>query len=106
MASGFTIAIIAGIIILIWILFEVKRARHKIFAMFLIALILFSYFSFTFVIKKNDVDIKSSSGMAEAGRLYFSWLGSLFGNLRTITANAIKMDWKGEDVGKNTTRVR
>ncbi len=105
MASGFAIAVIIGIIILIWLLFEVKRARHKMFAIFLIALILFSYFSFTYVIRDKDVNLKSFSGMAEAGKLYFSWLGSLFGNFKEITANAIKMDWKGKDVDKkNSTR--
>ena len=34
--------------------------------------------------KKDDVD---------AGKIYFSWLGSVFFNLKTITTHAVKMDW-------------
>jgi hypothetical protein len=33
--------------------------------------------------------------VTEAGRIYLSWLGTIFTNAKSITTNAIKMDWKG-----------
>ena len=97
MALGVTIFIIIVLIAVIWITLEFKRARHKMFAVFLIVLILFTYFSFTIAIKGKNVDLTSASGMTKATGLYFSWLGHLFGNLKTVTANAIKMDWSNSN---------
>ncbi|MEK6945240.1 MAG: hypothetical protein AABW63_00410 [Nanoarchaeota archaeon] len=97
MALGATIFIIIVLIAAIWITLEFKRARHKIFAIFLIALILFTYFSFTTAIKGQNVDLGSTSGMVKAVGLYFGWLGHLFGNLKTITANAVRMDWNNNN---------
>lgn len=97
MAIGVTLLIIGILIAGIWILLEFKRFRHKFFAIFLIALILFSYISFTLVLKGKNVNLKTSSGILQAGKLYFSWLGSIFGNFKTITTNAVKMDWIGQN---------
>jgi hypothetical protein len=94
-SAGIAIFIIAGLIITIWILVEVKRMRHKIFALFLIALILFLYLSANIVFQSHEIDFKTVSGLTSAGKLYMSWLGSAFGNVKSITTNAIKMDWKG-----------
>ena len=95
MGVGITIFIIAALIIAIWIIIEVKRMRHKVFAVFLIVLILFLYISSTFVFKGQDIDFKTVSGMTTASKLYFTFLGSIFENIKSITTSAIKMDWKG-----------
>ncbi len=94
MVIGMTLFIVSILIIAIWVIIEIKRFKHKIFAIFLIGLILFAYLSFTFVIKGQDMDFKTVPGVMKATRLYFSWLGSAFENLKTITTNAIDMDWK------------
>ena len=87
--------IVAIAIIAIYVLVELKRFRHKIFAIFLIALILFVYLSATYVFKGRNVDLKTVPGFIEATKIYFNWLLSAFGNLKTITTNAIHMDWGG-----------
>ncbi len=97
MAIGITILVIAILIAIIWIYVELKRARHKIFAILLIFLILFSYLGFMASIKGKDIDFKSADGLKTAGKFYLSWLGNVFGNLKTITTNAIRMDWKAEN---------
>ena len=99
MAVGVTLLVISVLIIAIWIIIEMKRMRHKVFAIFLIGLLLFSYLSFTLVLKGKDIDLTSMEGMKEAGTLYFSWLGTIFINFKSITAKAIKMDWKGNETG-------
>ncbi len=94
MVVGVTLFIIAVLIVAIWVIVEIKRLRHKIFAVFLIAMILFTYISFSVVLKGQDVDLKTVPGMISASKLYFSWLGSVFGNLKSVTTYAIKMDWE------------
>ncbi len=95
MAIGATFVIVAVLIFAIWIFVEFKRFRHKIWAVLLIVLILFTYFSFMSVIKEKNIDIKTVDGLKEAGGLYLSWLGHAFGNIKMITTNAINMDWEG-----------
>ena len=100
MVIGITFFIVAALIVAVWILIEVKRFKHKIFAVFLIFLILFTYLSFSYTLSGQDIDLKTISGITEAGKLYMVWLGSMFSNVKVITANVIDMDWKG-----NTTRT-
>jgi len=97
MIIGTTLLIVGILIIGIWIFIEFKRFKHKLLAIFLIILIIFTYVSFLVTLKGKDIDFKSIDGIREGGTLYFSWLGSVFGNLKTITTNAIRMDWKPED---------
>ena len=94
MAIGTTLIVIGVLVAAIWLIIEIKRFKHKIFAVLLIALILFTYISFVSVIKGKDLDLKSIEGIKSAGTLYMSWLGGIFSNFKTITNNAINMDWK------------
>jgi len=99
MALGITILIIAVLIIAIWVVIEMKRMRHKVFAIFLIGLILFSYLSFSFVFKNHEINLTTVDGIRTATGLYLSWLGTVFSNLRTITSKTIDMNWKGNETG-------
>ena len=94
---GLTLIIILLVVAGIWLLFELRRFKHKLVAILLIALILFTYFSFVSVLKNQNIDYKTVPGVLKASQLYFSWLGSVFGNFKTITTSAIKMDWKGNN---------
>lgn len=107
MAIGTTFFILAAIIIIIWVFIAIKRFKHKIFAIFLIGLILFTYISFTVSLKGKDVDLKTIPGIIKAGKFYWSWLGTLFTNTKTITAYAAKQDWKtyNESVINKTTKL-
>ena len=99
MMIGTALFVIAVLIIGIWVVVEIKRMRHKIFAIFLIAVILFLYFSITTVFKEKQVDLTSVSGISDAVKVYFSWLGGAFSNLKSLTANVINMNWKGNSTG-------
>ena len=94
MVVGVTFFVISILIISIWVIIEIKRLKHKLFAIFLIALILSVYFSFTFVIQGQDVDFKTVPGIIKATKIYFSWLCFVFENLKTITTDAIHMNWE------------
>ena len=99
MAIGISILIVAILIIAIWVIIETKRMKHKVFAIFLIGLILFSYFSFSFVLKEKEIDFMSIDGIQTVGSLYFSWISTVFVNFKTLTTRAIKMDWQGNETG-------
>jgi len=97
MPIGITLLIISVLIVAIWVIVELRRFKHKLFAIFLIGLILFGYFSFTFSLKGQNIDFKTVPGILEASKLYFSWIGSAFGNIKSIATNAIKMDWRSNE---------
>lgn len=97
---GVTILIIAALSIAIWVIIEFKRLKHKMFAILLIGMILFSYISFSLVFKEEKIDFKTVPGLIDASKIYFTWLGSLFGNMKSITTYAVNMDWN-----KNETNL-
>jgi disulfide bond formation protein DsbB len=90
---GIVLFVIGVIILFVWLTNTISNVKYKIFAIFLIALILFTYISFSITIRDQNIDLKTFSGLTTATKLYFSWLASVFGNLKDITTNAIKMDW-------------
>lgn len=94
MVIGIALLIVGILVIGIWMFVEFKRFRHKLWAILLIVLIILTYVSFLVTLKGKNIDFGSVDGIRTAGKLYFSWLGSVFSNIKTITTNAIKMDWK------------
>ena len=95
MELGVTV-IIAIVFVFIFLLSGTfKRAKHKFIALFMISLTLFLFFSFVYVARTNHVSLSTTSGLFDATKIYFSWLGSAFGNLKSITGYATKLDWEG-----------
>jgi CHASE2 domain-containing sensor protein len=79
-------------------LIHFKHAKHKIFILLMILLIAFLYFSFTTVVQSHSIDLKTASGVFSASKIYFSWLGNAFNNVKTVSGNVIKMDWIPKNV--------
>jgi len=44
-------------------------------------------------LKNKDIDLGSVSGVKEAFGIYFSWIGTVSTNFKTITSKAVEMDW-------------
>ncbi|MBI2628983.1 hypothetical protein HYW74_02785 [Candidatus Pacearchaeota archaeon] len=106
MAINWLIVIVA--IIAIFTLVKVKYFRHKAGWIIIIVVALLLYFGYAFAVSGKDIDYKSIDGMQTAVKLYVGWLGHAFDNAKTITANVVKMDWKGnqtiEDVNKEAQK--
>jgi uncharacterized membrane protein (DUF373 family) len=85
--------IIIGLILLAFAFLRVKHLKHKVTAVLLILLILFLYTSFSSVISEKGINLKSSAGIESALRIYFNWLGHAFSNFKSLTGNAVKMEW-------------
>lgn len=93
MQLSITLITVIVLVVAVWILMETRKFKHKIVEVFLIVFILFTYFSFTFVVGSKGLDLSTFNGIKEAGGIYLSWLGGVFSNLKTLTANAIHMNW-------------
>lgn len=92
--SGATLLIISLVIITVWILLEIKRLKHKVLLIVLVFLMISLYFGAIVVFQDRNIDFTSYPGMIDATKIYFSWLGSVFGNIKVITAGATQLDWK------------
>lgn len=92
------IIVLVMIIALVWIFIGTNKTTHKILAIFLIILILFTYITFFTTIQNKEIDLKTPSGIIYAGKIYFSWLGTIFQNTKSITAYASQQDWNPKEV--------
>ena len=85
--------LIGIIIIVLLVAFKFKEIRHK-FGLVVIAIVfIFLLLSFVQIYKSNKSDLSTFDGVTKVGKLYFSWLGNLFGNLGKVTTYAIHQDW-------------
>ena len=91
------IFLIIALVVAVYLLFEVKRMKHKFFAFFLIALILFGFFSFNLVFKGEEIPLDNITDLGNAAKLYFNWIAYAFNNVKVLTANVIETDWKGNE---------
>ena len=99
---GTSLIVILAIAAVIWVLAEFQKIKHKVWAIVLIGLLVFAYLSFTIVLRDQGIDYKSPSGILQAGKVYFSWLGSLLGNFKSMTSHAVSLDWQPpEENGAN-----
>lgn len=44
-------------------------------------------------LRNRDIDLGSVSGVKEAFGIYFSWIGTVSKNFKSITSKAVEMDW-------------
>ena len=89
-----TIFIVLILIITIYLFVEFQRFKHRLFAIVLIGLVLFAYFSMVIAFRNYDFDYKSIPGLVDGSKVYWNWVLSIGGNLVKITTNAVHMDWK------------
>lgn len=75
------------------LLFQLNHMKHKVIAMVIIVLVLFFYVSFTSVVSTNNIEMDSAGDFFSAIRVYFSWLGHSFSNMKTLSGNAVRMNW-------------
>jgi len=75
-----------------------KHLKHKLTAIIIVLLLFFLYLSFTTIVKNNSITLSNVSGIFSAVKIYFSWLVHVFGNLKDITGNVVKMDWFPQNI--------
>ena len=101
---GWLIAIIALVLLF---LFLRKYIEHKVIVVVLVLLfvfILISFLTITGSIKSYNIDWKSADGIVQIGKVYVSWIGQVFVNLKTMTGNAVNLNWHGNFQSNQTGR--
>lgn len=88
-----TVIVLAIVVIAIIKLVHVK---HKVYAVLIVLLLVFLYLTGSHLIGQKGVDLSSGEGVVEAGKVYFTWIGHVFSNAKSLIGQAIKMDWEGE----------
>jgi len=89
--------IIAILVLAAFIVLKTNHFKHRVWVVLLVLLALFLYASLTFINAKNDLDLNSTKGVFDSAKIYLGWLANGFKNLKSITGNAIKMDWTSTD---------
>jgi len=89
--------IIAILVLVAIVLLKTNHFRHKMWISVLVILVLFLYVSVTFVNAKNELNFDSTEGALDFVKIYYGWLANGFHNMKSITGNAIKMDWTSTD---------
>jgi uncharacterized membrane protein len=95
MEISFILLIVLGIAAIIYISLGIKSHQHKGVAIFLILLFLVAIYGFKVTFGNTNVQIRNIQDVKDAIGLYFSWFGNLFSNLKTISTNAVNLDWEG-----------
>ncbi len=75
------------------VMFIFSLVRKYFFVFLIIGSILFISFSFYHIYSKYDLDLTNSKGIANAGKLYFTWFLNIFKNIGKITGYAVNQDW-------------
>lgn len=100
MFSGINWIIIGLLLVLLLFLAKARHVKHKFYAIFLVLVLLFIYLSASRVFSGANIDFKSFEGWVKAGKLYFSWLVHIGGNLKSLTGEAFKLNWAGNSTTK------
>ena len=80
--------------------------KNNFFYFFLIAVLLFFTFSLTKLYKTHDLDLTSSEGAKQAGKIYLSWLVNVFKNIGKVTGYATQQDWSSANVNNTNSTIR
>lgn len=92
-----SLIIIIVLVLVAIVLLKTNHFRHRMWIFLLILLTLFLYVSLTLVKNQNDLSFNSTEGVFNSIKVYIGWLANGFQNLKSITGNAIGMDWTSTD---------
>ena len=101
MVNIFQGGIVIVLIFMIFLFVKLKYIKHKISWIIILFLVLTFYIGFLASTAGQDVNLGSFDGSQTAIKLYLSWLGNSFDNMKVLTGQAINLDW-----GTNTTQIR
>ncbi|MEK6873284.1 MAG: hypothetical protein AABW91_00390 [Nanoarchaeota archaeon] len=94
MISYFQIILIVVLVGIIFLFVKLKYVKHKLVWILLLIFVLAVYLGFILSIAGQNIDLKTPEGAKLAIKLYLGWMGNSFSNLKTLTGDAVKLDWK------------
>lgn len=72
---------------------KLTSTRDQVKLVIAVILVLFLFGTILVVYTSNKLELDSSEGLKDSAKIYFGFLANGFKNLKTITGNAIKLDW-------------
>jgi len=94
------ILIVIALLVVLILYAKFSHAKTQWFYKFLAVVVFLFVVSMVYVWLKSGINLKSYDGFLSLGKTYFSWLGSLAGNIGSITGDVVKHDW-----GLNSTII-
>jgi len=90
-------------IIAIFIIMKMTTIRRKFYFIAIAIILLLLFTSFDAAYSKTKVNLTNFEGFVSAGKVYLSWIGHAFTNVRTISSYAVKQDWSLPNKSINIT---
>ncbi|OIO43274.1 hypothetical protein COX97_04655 [Candidatus Pacearchaeota archaeon CG_4_10_14_0_2_um_filter_05_32_18] len=94
MLSYFHIILIVILVSLIFLFVRLKYIKHKLVWVILLVFVLLVYLGFILSIAGQNINLKTPEGAKLAINLYVGWMGNSFTNLKVLSGQAIKLDWR------------
>ncbi len=101
MVNWFLWGIVILLILVIFFFVKLRYIKHKLLWILILITILILYIGFMISTSGKDINLKTFEGTSAAIRLYLTWLGQSFDNLKILTGQATKLDW-----GANSTVIK
>ena len=81
------------IIVIVTIVLKVANKKQNVAIKITLFLFIFLMLTILYVYTVTDSQIGNSKDFFDFVKVYFVWLGNLFENVKTVTAQVINMDW-------------
>ena len=81
------------IIAIVLIVLKIVNKKQAIAVKIVIFLFLFFALTIGYAVIGRNADLTTLDGVLHAGKVYFSWLGSVFKNMAKISSYAFHQDW-------------
>ncbi len=85
--------IIGVLVIAALIALKMNHLRHRLWILGLVFLALFLYTSAAIVYHENELKFDTTEGIFSSIKIYIGWLSNGFQNLKTLSGNAVDLDW-------------
>lgn len=80
-------------VIIITLIVKFKEIRHKFGFLFIVMILLFLGITIWQVYKSNNLNLNTYDGLIAAGKIYISWLGQVFTNVKAVTGYVVNQHW-------------
>ena len=94
--------VIILILAAVYIFVKATNKGQNVWSYLIVVAAIFFIVTLVYVSTLPGVSLKSLNGLVELGKLYFSWLAQVGGNMFHLTGNAVKLDW-GTNFATNST---
>ena len=68
----------------------------------LVLIFLFFYITASKVLAGQNLSWRSFSDVEKGIKMYFSWIGSVAGNFKSLTGHAVNMNWENQNKTSET----